>query len=335
MKIIAAKIVENNNDVYDIEVNSENHLFKMGDVVTHNCRLISNADLFEFGGQVNSFGGTAISLGSHRVCTVNLRRISLECNSFDDYLKRLDARLEDTAKILKAHRSLLEDLVVKGTQPFIENGWLDLNKTFSTIGVIGYYEADQDLKKRFGDHPYMEDIIKYINKKSFELTRSTGCPFNVEQIPGESMAPRLAKCDRWIYGEDNVPEELYANQFVPLWEDVTLKEKFEKEGYLGSLLTGGGIIHYNLGEKITPKQAYNIIEGALNAGCEHFALNSVYSVCPNDHFTLGKIQECPICHEHIDNYLTRTVGFWTFTKNWSKEKREGDFERRNYRKTGF
>lgn len=299
------------------------------------CRLINNAELFELGGQVNSFGGTAISLGSHRVCTINLRRISLECESFNDYLNILDSRMRDTAKILIAHRSLMKDLVDKGTQPFIENGWLDLDKTFSTFGIMGYYEADQDLKKRFGNDTYMEKIIKFINEKSFELTKETGNIFNVEQIPGESMAPRLAKCDRWIYGEEKVPETLYANQFVPLWEDVTLKEKFEREGYLGSLLTGGGIVHFNLGEKITSKQAYSIIEGALNAGCEHFALNSVYSACPNDHFILGKVQTCPVCNEPIDNFLTRTVGFWTFTKNWSTEKREGDFQKRNYRKTGY
>lgn len=331
---------ESDEPVYDIEVGSEDHIFKIKLPSGHslrveNCRLINDGELFELGGQVNSFGGTALSLGSHRVCTVNLRRISLECSSWEDYLNRLNHRMEDAAKVLLAHRSLLKDLIAKGTQPFMENGWLDLDRMFSTFGILGYYEADQDLRKRFGEGNYLEDMIKFIDEKARELTTRYHNVYNVEQIPSESMAPRLAKCDRWLYGEEKVPEALYANQFVPLWEDVTLREKFEREGYIGSLLTGGGIVHFNLGEKVTPKQAYSIIEGALKAGCEHFALNSVYSVCNNDHFTLGKVQTCPHCNLPIENFLTRVVGFWTFTKNWSKEKREGDFERRNYRKTGF
>lgn len=138
-----------------------------------------------------------------------------------------------------------------------------------------------------------------------------------------------------------VTERLYANQFVPLWEDVTLREKFEREGDLSSRLTGGGIIHFNLGEKVTPKQAYKIIEGAMHSGCEHFALNPTYSICENDHYTFGKHEFCPQCLQEtgkevpiVDN-ITRTVGFFTKVSSWSKEKREGDFERRNYRKTGF
>ena len=138
-----------------------------------------------------------------------------------------------------------------------------------------------------------------------------------------------------------VNETLYANQFVPLWEDVTLQEKFEREGNLASKLTGGGIIHFNLGEKVTPKQSYNIIEGAMHAGCEHFALNPVYSICDKGHYTFGKHTTCPQCMREdglsvpVVDYISRTVGFFTRVSGWSKEKKEGDFEKRNYRATGF
>ena len=148
-------IFDSDEPVYDVEVAREDHLYKINlpsglNITTHNCcRLISDNELFELGGQVNSFGGSALSLGSHRVCTVNMRRISLECSSYEDYKNRLAKRMEDAEKILVAHRALIKDMIAKGTQPFMDNGWLDLDRMFSTIGILGYYEANEDIKERF------------------------------------------------------------------------------------------------------------------------------------------------------------------------------------------
>lgn len=295
------------------------------------CRLINDFDLFELGGQVNSFGGTALSLGSHRVVTINLRRIALECKDFEDYKRILKERMSQSADILVAHRALLKDLTNKGVQPFITRGWIDIDKTFSTFGIMGYYEASKDLEAKFGKADYLGEIISLINAESFRLTKERNNVFNVEEIPGESMSYKLANSDRWIFGEDKVPEVLYANQFVPLWEKATLFEKFHEEGRLASMLTGGGIIHYSLGEKVTPSQAKYIVEKAMEQKVEHYALNPVYSICPNDHFSFGKVEICPTCGAKIKDYLTRTVGFFTKVSDWASPKRVGDFERREYK----
>ena len=296
------------------------------------CRLVNDFDLFELGGQVNSFGGSGLSLGSHRVVTINLRRISLECNSWEDYKSKLKERMNSAADILVAHRSLMKDMVNKDTQPFIENGWLDLDKMFSTFGIMGYYEAAQDLKKKFGgDVDYLSEMITYIDYLSREFMKEKHNVFNVEEIPGESMSYKLSNTDRWIFGEDKVPEPLYANQFVPLWEDVTLHEKFEREGKLGAQLTGGGIVHYSLGEKLTSIQMKKVIEEALRCGAEHFALNPTYSICENDHFVFGKHKLCPKCGGRIVDAFTRTVGFYVRTSNMTNVKREEDYERRFYK----
>lgn len=299
------------------------------------CRLVNDFDLFALGGQVNSFGGTALSLGSHRVCTINLRRIALKCHGFEDYLKKLKDRMDSTADILCAHRALIKDLTDKGLQPFIKNGWLDLNRMFSTIGLMGYYEADLDLKKRFGEYDYIKDILSFINTYALELTKKKGHPFNIEQIPGESMSWKLADTDRWIFGEEKVPEHLYANQFLPLFKqaDYTIWEKMDIEGRLSKLLTGGGIAHISLGEKVTEKQAEKIIQYAVSKGLEHFALNPVYSICEDGHYSYGKVSVCPICKKPIKDFLTRTVGFMTKVSNWSQDKQDYDFAKRDYKTT--
>ena len=204
MKIKNVSIEKSNEPVYDIEVATKDHTYYiLKDIRVSNCRLVNDLELFSMGGQVNSFGGTGLSLGSHRVATINLRRIALECDSFDDYLSRLKDRMDSAADILIAHRALLKDLVKKGVEPFVENGWLDLDKMFSTFGIMGYYEAVEDLKKRFGGGmDYLREILVFINDYARELTKQRKNIFNIEQIPGESMCSRLADADKLIFNRD-------------------------------------------------------------------------------------------------------------------------------------
>ena len=308
-----------------------------GNKISSCCRLINDYDLFALGGQVNSFGGSGLSLGSHRVITINLRRIALECQSFDgdsatSYMGLLKERMDDASKILRAHRELLKDLTALGKQPFIANGWLELDKMFSTFGLLGYYEANKDLQK-FGEKDYLPEILTFINKYALKLSLEQKNPYNIEQIPAEGMCSKCADSDRWIFGEDKVPEKIYSNQFLPNYgptANYSVYEKMSEEARLGKYLTGGGICHLNIGERITPKQARKLIHTALETGLEHFAVNSVYSICPDNHWTLGKVEKCPKCGKPIVDWATRVVGFMTRVNNWSQPKREEDFKKRNY-----
>jgi anaerobic ribonucleoside-triphosphate reductase len=339
-KINSIKEVDNysEKDVYCFEMKNEDEPYFTlpNGIITHNCRLINDADLFKMGGQVNSFGGSAISLGSHRVVTINLRRISLECNSFENYMEILKNRMDSSADILIAHRELMKDMVKKGTQPFSDNGWLPLNKMFSTFGLLGYYEAVKDLENSFGkDKDYLAEILKFINDYAAELTQKRHNIFNIEQIPAETMSAKLANIDRIIFGEEKVQEKLYANQFVPLFEQGhSLWERMDLDGRYGSFLTGGGIVHFSLGEKITSKQVRKIIDYALESHNEYFALNPVYSVCSNKehkHTSFGKFTVCPVCGEPVEDYITRTVGFFVKVSNMTTTKKKEDFEKRDYK----
>ena len=205
LKVTSVKVVKFNDPVYSIEVDSEDHLYStylegcQEYLHIANCRLVNDVDLFELGGQVNSFGGSALSLGSHRVCTINMRRISLMCDSWEDYKKRLLEKMDEAEDILIAHRALLKDLIKKGTQPFISNGWLDLDRMFSTIGLLGYYEAAQDLTERFGPRDYLGEMVDLMEAHARELTVNRHNITNLEQIPAESASSRLANADHWIF----------------------------------------------------------------------------------------------------------------------------------------
>jgi ribonucleoside-triphosphate reductase len=283
--------------------------------------------------QSNSFGGVGISLGSHRVVTINFPRMALLSNNYEEFYQNLYNYVEDAAKILKAHKTLLEGLTEAGLQPFIKNGFLPLARMFSTFGIIGIAECKEILEKNCGT-PETNDIIKeileYFNKIVLDFAKKYEIHANIEQIPGESMAVRLADADRLLFGKEKVPYRMYSNQFIPLWEDATIYDRMCVSGALDSLLSGGGITHFMIGEKVTVVQAKKLIETAIKNKCEHFALNLVYSQCENAHLAHGKFEKCPTCGGKIIDYFTRVVGYISSIKNWNKVRREWEFENRKF-----
>ena len=315
------------------EIYRYNILVSEGSKVASCCRLLNNFELLEMGGQMNSFGGAGISLGSHRVVTINFNRIALEATSFENYKEILNERIESSSKILEAHRMLIKDLIDAGYQPFMKRGWLRLERMFSTLGVIGIVEAQETLKSKFNvSEDVIEVSLKFLNDKAKELTINTGNIYNIEQIPGESMAPKLAMVDKMLFGESNVPYELYSNQFVPLWADANIYERMKVDGKYNQLFTGGGIVHFNLGERVSEEQAKSLIKYAAEVGCEHFALNPVYSECESGHNSFGKHEECPVCGKKIVNYYTRVVGFFVPVSSFNTTRRNWEFPKRLFTK---
>jgi anaerobic ribonucleoside-triphosphate reductase len=334
-KVKSIKKIKENKDgfVYCFDMKKNEPYFTLPNgMISHNCRLLSDTEMFELGGQSNSFGGSGISLGSHRVVTINFNRIALEAKSYEDYKNIVNSRIDDASKILISHRQLIKETIDRGLQPLMKINWIQLNKMFSTYGVIGLYEAKQTLFEKFGkyDNDITSDILIMLNEKSKFYTKETKVPWNIEQVPGEAMAVRLCDVDRKIFGEEAVKQTLYSNQFVPLWEDKSIWERMDADGKYNKLYTGGGICHFNLGEKITSEQAKKIIDYAVQSGCEHFALNSIYSQCEENHVFFGNNEVCPQCGKKIKERFTRVVGFFTPVSSWNKVRRTWEFPKRKF-----
>lgn len=296
------------------------------------CRLINDTEMLEFASQANSFGGGgSISLGSHRVCTINFMRIAMEAKSEDDFFDILNKRIKSSAKILKAHKELIRMLKEQGLQSFISNGWINMNRLFSTFGLLGLYEGSKKMIDSFNiDGDFTAKVLQFFNTKVSEYSKEYDIIGNIEQIPAESFAIRLVVSDKLIYGEKNIPYNMYANQFIPLWEDASIWDKMDEDGKYNKLITGGGIVHIQIGEKVTTKQAEKIIKYAINSGCEHFALNSVWSECENGHMSFGNLNVCPQCEAKIVEKYTRVVGFFTPVSSWQDVRRDWEFDNRTF-----
>ena len=304
-----------------------------GTKVASCCRLISDAEMMDLASQSNSFGGgSSISLGSHRVCTINLNRIALEVNlreDINDFWYILDSRVEDAAKILYAHKELLKDMTARGLQPFIANQWIRLERMFSTFGLLGLFECEITLEGKIKSDDIKKNILTFINDRVAKYSKKYGILGNIEQIPGESFSVRLATADKILFGEEKVPYELYSNQFIPLWENVSIWDRMKGDGKYNQLVTGGGIVHVTIGERVTASQAKQIITYAIDSGCEHFALNCIYSFFMDETVLFGKHERNPITGSPIKDYVTRIVGFWTPISSWNKTRREWEFPRRS------
>lgn len=160
-------------------------------VITHNCRLLS--DTSKLDAFINSIGGTALSVGSCRVSTINLVRIAYESN-FDKkkYLKILKDRTLLDCKALTSMRHILKRNIEKGLLPNYQEGAVELDKQFCTIGGIGMYEV-MDLfglihTDKIGCRSYSDEAVEFATqildtmnevKDNFECDFS----FNIEMIP--------------------------------------------------------------------------------------------------------------------------------------------------------
>ena len=160
-------------------------------VLSNCCRLLS--DTSKLNAFQNSIGGSGLSVGSCRVSTINLVRIAYESKfNRKKYIDILKDRVLLDCKALYTMRYILKRNIEKGLLPNYQDGAVELDKQFCTIGGIGMYEV-MDLfglinEDEFGNKSYSDtavdfatEILDTINniKDNFECDFT----FNVEMIP--------------------------------------------------------------------------------------------------------------------------------------------------------
>lgn len=292
------------------------------------CRLRNDAtkmkDFF------NSLGSGGVKIGSHRVCTLNLPRLAYNSEDLDDFCNKLIRKMELCRDILKTHRELLEREIEHGLLPLYTLGFMDLKTQFSTVGLIGIYEAldilGYDITKD-DNMKYIKRVINMMNEQNDKFSDEDGVLYNLEQIPGEAAATKLAQKDQLLY---NMEYALYSNQFIPLVKNVPLSTRIKLQGLLDNSMSGGSILHINIAEKINSEEMLlTLMNYCVENDVVYFAPNYAFSVCKQGHINIGKHNKCQICGSDIDYQMTRVVGFFTKVSDWVKERRgKLDYESR-------
>jgi ribonucleoside-triphosphate reductase len=289
------------------------------------CRLLS--DTSKLDAFVNSIGGTALSIGSIKVNTINLMRIALESSDKKDYLKRLKARVNLCCKTLDIQRHIIMRNVEKGLLPNYVDGGIDIKKQYSTVGILGLYEVikffGNTKTDEFGCVSYTddgiafaEDIMRVINetKDAFGADYS----FNIESVPAEKAAVVLCAKDNLLF--DRHEDSIYSNQWIPLTAKCTIDEKIKLSAILDPKCGGGAIAHINLENNFPNTDvAWSMLNKIMHAGVIYFAFNTKINSCKHNHGFVGT-DVCPICGEPVADTWQRIVGFLTPSQSYSKER---------------
>lgn len=300
------------------------------------CRLKSEiTDLY-----FNSIGGTALKVGSVKVSTLNIARLSYKYQDEQEFLVALKNLTELNLKILDCQRHIIERNVEKGILPNFDKGLMDFEHLYSTCGVNGIYETMRSFgyvkTDTLGNHYYTEEaynlgnrIFKVIKNCIDNFTLDKSYTINIEQAPAEQAAVKMQKADTYLFPEKVITDlPLYANQWIGLGIKATLAERTKICAAFDSYCNGGSIQHANLDAPFSNfEQAWHMLNWIASQGVTYFAFNGKVSQCKNFHSFYGDV--CPKCGESVKNQYTRIVGFYTPVKTYSKE-RKSEFNLREW-----
>lgn len=300
-------------------------------VLSNCCRLLSDTtklDVF-----INSIGGTALSVGSVKVNTINLMRVAYE-SEFDQkkYLKILKKRTQLCCQTLDIIRHIIARNIEKGLLPNYCDGGIEMAKQYCTVGILGLYEVIESFgmtkRDEFGNVYYTDDgiafaseIFSVLNEVKDSFTDEYS--FNIESVPAERAAVILCQKDNLIYEKKD--KFIYSNQWVPLSEKCTIQEKLRLSSILDAKCSGGAIAHINLENNFpNTDMAWDMLNYIANQGVFYFAFNIRINECKNHHGFVGT-DICPVCGEGVMDTYQRIVGFLEPRRSYSKDrKREFD-----------
>lgn len=304
-------------------------------VLSNCCRLLS--DTSKLSGFINSIGGTALSIGSVRVNTINLVRIAYESSlDREEYLRILKDRVILDCKVLYSIRHIIKRNIEKGLLPNYQDGALELDKQYCTIGILGLYEV-MDLfglirEDELGNKYYTNEAIEFASR-IFDVINETKDSFtdefsyNVESIPGENCAGTICTADNLLFDTDKY--YIYSNQWIPLREKCTLAEKCKLSAILDNKCSGGAIAHINIEGRFSNRDmAWNMLNYVAQQGVIYFAFNTKISVCEHRHAFIGT-EKCPKCGGPVADTFTRVVGFYTPVSGYQEIRRK-EFDERKW-----
>ena len=302
------------------------------------CRLSNNVkDLY-----MNSIGGTALKVGSEKVNTINLARIAYEADGDkEEYIRILKERTLLCLFALDTVRHIVTRNIEKGLMKNFDTGIVEMDKLYSTIGVLGIYETLDKFgftrEDKFGYCEYTEEglefaeqILSTIHEVKEEFKKNHDYMINLEAVPAESAAAKLMKKDKFFFPNEKYELPLYANQWIPLAVHTSIENKIKISARIDEACTGGSISHINIDSPFQSFEvAWDLLCELAKQGVKYFAFCTRISACEHNHGFYGEI--CPICGKPKVTTYQRIVGFLTPVRTYSKERKE-EFYKRDWMK---
>lgn len=322
-------------------------------------------DVEKLVGTMNSIGGTSLNIGSFKVVTINLPRLSYLVKIKNEeitennltkqiytsphkkqelFLELLEKEVVLTLKVLKAIRSLLEERIEQGTLPLYDYGLMSLERQYGTIGFTGMFEAADLLgytEDTIDGVRYTEEGVSFVEeilKKMVELKETAldnyGFNANIEQIPGEKAVVTLADKDKLFLAAKNIELKtfpMYSNQWIPLISGTDYMTRVETSQMFDKFGDGGTILHINVETEFNSEEdRFHFMMMLAKSHVIYYAINKRISVCDSGHSFYGDV--CPICLQPKSDEYMRVVGFLTPVSSWNSTRRNFEAPRRKFYK---
>ena len=292
------------------------------------CRLLS--DVKKLNAFINSIGGTALSIGSIKVNTINLMRLAYESNfNQKKYIELLKKRVTLCCKTLDIIRHIITRNIEKGLLPNYCDGGIELDKQYCTIGILGMYEVIESFglinKDEFGNVYYSDEGIEFASEifniiNEIKDNFTTDYNFNVESVPAERCAIILCQKDNLLYEKSD--KFIYSNQWIPLSEKCTINEKLRTSSILDNKCSGGAIAHINIESNFPNTDvAWDMLNIIALQDVIYFAFNTRINECKNHHGFVGT-DICPVCGGEVYDTYQRVVGYLTPVRSYSKDRKK-------------
>ena len=291
---------------------------------------------------MSSIGSSGSRIGSLGVCTQNLPRLAFMSNgSLEEFKAHLRENIILSQRINGIKRGILKKAIDNNMIPVYNLGYVDLKTQYSTTGVVGIYEALQvlgyDIKTAAGE-AIAEDILRFISDVTDECSQEQKAACNVEQIPAENVAVKLAKKDRLLGYNDRF--DIYSNQYVPLKDnDCDLFTRIRLVADLDKYMSGGSILHININEgDVSTDTLVDMAKTMYKQGVVYFAFNKILAECTDcgktfttdkDTFDRNEVT-CPDCGSKNTECALRIVGFIRKFSSWSSERQAEGKQRKFY-----
>ncbi len=314
---------------FTAQMYSEGHSFftyisDNADSLSSCCRLRNE---IQDNGFSYTLGAGGVSTGSKSVLTININRcVQYAVKHNIDYKQYIENIVDLMHKVQTGYNENLKMLYNKGMLPLFNAGYINMSRQYLTIGVNGLVEAAQFLGLQINDNPdyekFVSDILSSIERLNKKY-RTKELMFNCEMIPAENVGVKHAKWDK----EDGYQtfRDCY-NSYFYIVEDESLnifdKIRLHGKRYIEHL-TGGSALHLNLQEHLSQPQYKQILKVAAKQGCNYLTFNIPNTIC-NDcgHIDKRYLKECPKCHSHNVDYLTRIIGYMKRVSNFSAARQK-------------
>lgn len=264
---------------------------------------------------------TTSGRGNLSFTSVNLVRCALESKgSFDIFLKNVyDACAIARDQLLhrfeiQKHRHVYNYPFLMGNGVYLDSGDLEWDDEIESalvhgtlsIGFIGLAEAMFCI---FGQHhgesdavwEHAFDTVSFMRDFCDRESEEHRLNFSLLATPAEGLSGKFVGKDKEKFGE--IPgvtdKDYYTNSFhVPVYYNIGVAEKIEKEAPFHSLCNAGHITYVELdGDTTSNLSAFEtIVRHMHDCGIGYGAINHPVDRCPICNYQGVIYDECPKCH---------------------------------------